>query len=161
MKNIDYFKSPIGDIQISADEKSVYSILFREENPEKKSPNQLTQVVTNQLTEYFDGKRMDFDFPMEIIGTEFQKKVWNLLKEIPFAKTISYLELAKRVGDVKSIRAVGTANGRNNFVIVLPCHRVIGSDGKLVGYGGGLWRKEWLLKHEFRINDKKNFFSLE
>lgn len=158
---VDYLKSPIGDIEISADEKSVHSILFREENPEKKSPSHLTQLVINQLTGYFDGKRMDFNFPMEIAGTEFQKKVWGLLKEIPFAKTISYLELAKRVGDVKSIRAVGTANGRNNFVIVLPCHRVIGSDGKLVGYGGGLWRKEWLLKHEFRINDKKNFFSLE
>lgn len=158
---VSYFKSPIGDIEISADEKYVHSILFREENPEKISENHLTQLVTNQLTEYFDGKRIDFEFPMEIAGTEFQKKVLYLLKEIPFGKTISYLELAKRVGDVKSIRAVGTANGRNNFVIVLPCHRVIGSDGKLVGYGGGLWRKEWLLKHEFRIKDQRNFFSLD
>lgn len=158
---VDYYKSPIGDIEISADEKSVYSILFREENPEKKSKNHLTELVTNQLSEYFEGKRIEFNFPIEIIGTEFQKNVWRLLKEIPFAKTISYLELAKRVGDVKSIRAVGTANGRNNFVVVLPCHRVIGSDGKLVGYGGGLWRKEWLLKHEFRISDQTNFFLME
>lgn len=158
---VSYFKSPIGDIEISADEKFVYSILFRDENPERNSENYLTQLVTNQLIEYFDGKRTDFDFPMEITGTEFQKKVLFKLKEIPFGKTISYLELAKRVGDVKSIRAVGTANGRNNFVIVLPCHRVIGSDGKLIGYGGGLWRKEWLLKHEFRIKDQRNFFSLD
>lgn len=85
---------------------------------------------------------------MQQIGTAFQQKVWEELTHIPYGETLSYLELSRRIGDVKAIRAVGTANGRNNLSIVVPCHRVIGQNGQLTGYGGGLWRKDWLLKHE-------------
>jgi methylated-DNA-[protein]-cysteine S-methyltransferase len=101
-----------------------------------------------QLDEYFLGKRIEFNLPLQQHGTEFQLKVWNELLNIPFGETINYLTLAKRIGNLKSIRAVGTANGRNNISIVVPCHRVIGSDGSLTGYSGGLWRKQWLLEHE-------------
>ncbi len=106
------------------------------------------QQCLKQMDEYFAGQRRVFDFPFGQEGTPFQKKVWNELLNIPFGKVISYLELSKRIGDPKAIRAVGTSNGKNQLCIVVPCHRVIGSDGKLVGYGGGQWRKRWLLDHE-------------
>jgi methylated-DNA-[protein]-cysteine S-methyltransferase len=105
-----------------------------------------------QLTEYFKRKRKTFELPLEIIGTEFQKKVWDELLKIPYGKTISYKELSLRIGDLKSIRAVGKANGSNPLPIVIPCHRVIGTNGKLVGYGGGLGVKEKLLRLEGCIN---------
>jgi len=101
-----------------------------------------------QFDEYFSGKRKIFDLPIKQSGTLFQEKVWNELIKIPFGKTISYLQLSQKIGNVKLIRAVGTANGRNNLAIVVPCHRVIGSDGSLTGYAGGLSRKQWLLEHE-------------
>jgi methylated-DNA-[protein]-cysteine S-methyltransferase len=101
-----------------------------------------------QLIEYFDGKRQIFDFRINQCGTVFQQKVWQELENIPFGKTISYLELAKKLGDPKVIRAAASANGKNKLWIVVPCHRVIGSDGSLTGYAGGLWRKKWLLAHE-------------
>ena len=101
-----------------------------------------------QLQEYFEGKRTHFTFLLHPSGTEFQKKVWQELLNIPFGKTCSYLELSKKLGDVKAIRAVAAANGKNPLWIVVPCHRVIGSDGSLTGYAGGLWRKKWLLEHE-------------
>lgn len=110
-------------------------------------PSVLQQTVT-QLQDYFDGKRTRFDFQLNPVGTEFQQKVWKGLCEIPFGKTMSYLELAKQLGDVKAIRAVASANGKNPLWIVVPCHRVIGTDGSLTGYAGGLWRKKWLLEHE-------------
>jgi methylated-DNA-[protein]-cysteine S-methyltransferase len=106
------------------------------------------QEAVSQLKAYFDGQRTHFDFPMNPAGTEFQQKVWKGLCEIPFGKTMSYLELAKQLGDVKAIRAVASANGKNPLWIVVPCHRVIGTDGSLTGYAGGLWRKKWLLEHE-------------
>ena len=101
-----------------------------------------------QFKEYFEGTRTQFDLLLNPFGTDFQKKVWNALLEIPYGKTISYLELSKRLGDVKAIRAVAAANGKNPLWIVVPCHRVIGSNGDLVGYAGGLHRKKWLLEHE-------------
>jgi methylated-DNA-[protein]-cysteine S-methyltransferase len=104
-----------------------------------------------QLIQYFNGERRVFDLPLNQKGTSFQKEVWNELCTIPFGRTISYLDLAKKTGDPKSTRAVANANGRNNIVIIVPCHRVIGSDKTLVGYGGGLWRKKWLLEHEMKI----------
>jgi methylated-DNA-[protein]-cysteine S-methyltransferase len=100
------------------------------------------------LNEYFEGKRQNFDLLLNPEGTEFQKKVWSLLSEIPYGKTISYLELSRRFGDEKAIRAVAAANGKNPVWIIIPCHRVIGSDGSLTGYAGGLHRKKWLLNHE-------------
>ncbi len=104
-----------------------------------------------QLIQYFHGERRIFEFPIHQEGTEFQKKVWNELINIPFGRTISYLELSKRLGDIKAIRAAASANGRNNIAIVVPCHRVIGSKNDLVGYAGGLWRKRWLLEHENKV----------
>jgi methylated-DNA-[protein]-cysteine S-methyltransferase len=101
-----------------------------------------------QLGEYFEGSREQFDLPLDPKGTPFQKRVWTFLQQIPFGQTISYLELAKRLGDHKVIRAAGTANGKNPIAIIIPCHRVIGSNGHLVGYAGGLENKKWLLDHE-------------
>ena len=98
--------------------------------------------------EYFDGQRIQFDLPLEQEGSIFQQKVWAALTTIPFGRTISYLELSKRIGNVKAIRAVGATNGNNSISIIVPCHRVIGSNGDLTGYSGDLWRKKWLLDHE-------------
>ena len=109
---------------------------------------QLLQQAVFELNEYFDGKRNDFTFQLKASGTDFQQKVWKSLLEIPFGKTMSYMELSKKLGDVKAIRAVASANGKNMLWIVVPCHRVIGTDGSLTGYAGGLWRKKWLLEHE-------------
>ena len=119
-------------------------------------PNDLIEVVT-QLQEYFIGKRTEFTFKLNPKGTEFQKKVWQELLQIPFGKTCSYLELSKKLGDVKAIRAVASANGKNPLWIVVPCHRVIGTDGSLTGYAGGLWRKKWLLEHENPIKQESLF----
>lgn len=107
--------------------------------------------ATEQLIEYFNGNRRVFELPVVQEGTPFQQKVWQALMEIPFGKTLSYLELSRRLGDPKAIRAVAAANGKNNVAIVVPCHRVIGSNNQLVGYAGGLWRKKWLLEHEKKI----------
>lgn len=108
-------------------------------------------LAIEQMIQYFSGQRRVFDFPINQEGTEFQQRVWQELSSIPFGKTISYLDLAKRLGDTKVIRAAASANGRNNIAIVVPCHRVIGSKSDLVGYAGGLWRKRWLLEHENKI----------
>ena len=105
--------------------------------------------VTAQLEEYFSGKRKAFDIPLVVSGTDFQQKVWNALMKIPYGVTRSYKQQADVVGDVKAVRAVARANGENRIAIIIPCHRIIGSDGSIVGYGGGVHRKQWLLKHEF------------
>jgi len=104
-----------------------------------------------QLIQYFNGERRNFELPINQPGTDFQKGVWSELMAIPYAKTISYLDLARRTGDSKATRAVANANGKNNVAIVVPCHRVIGANKELVGYGGGLWRKKWLLEHEMKV----------
>ena len=104
-----------------------------------------------QLIQYFHAERRQFDLPINQIGTSFQKEVWNQLMSIPYGRTISYLELARRLGDHKATRAVASANGKNNVCIIVPCHRVIGANGELVGYSGGLWRKKWLLEHEMKV----------
>ena len=101
-----------------------------------------------QLNEYFKGDRKQFSLKLNAKGTDFQERVWNELLTIPYGKTSSYLELSKQLGDVKAIRAVANANGKNPLWIIVPCHRVIGSDGSLTGYAGGLHRKKWLLEHE-------------
>ena len=113
-------------------------------------PPALIQCI-EQLIQYFHGERRQFELVIEQEGTGFQKKVWSELMAIPFGKTISYLDLARRLGDTKATRAVAGANGRNNVAIIVPCHRVIGSNRELIGYGGGLWRKKWLLEHEMKI----------
>ena len=104
--------------------------------------------MQDQINEYFTGVRKEFSLPLVLVGSDFQRKVWDKLLEVPYGKTKSYGEITKDLGDPKAIRAVGAANGANKMAILIPCHRIIGSDGKLTGYAGGLWRKQWLLNHE-------------
>lgn len=143
------FKSPLGYTKIVGDHDGIVSItvLNSEEKLTDIIPEVLEDCVT-QLKEYFQGERKTFSLNLNPQGTDFQKKVWHSLELIPYGKTLSYLELSKRIGDVKAIRAVANANGKNPLWIVVPCHRVIGSDGSLTGYAGGLHRKKWLLEHE-------------
>ncbi|HET9135840.1 MAG TPA: methylated-DNA--[protein]-cysteine S-methyltransferase [Candidatus Kapabacteria bacterium] len=140
--------SPVGYLDITASDAGIQSIFFSEQKTDTKTPSPLLSEAIVQLEEYFAGNRTTFDLPLNPQGTDFQKRVWKELLNIPFGETISYIEVSRRLGDEKAIRAVGLANGKNPISIIIPCHRVIGSNGKLVGYGGGLWRKEWLLKHE-------------
>lgn len=143
-----FIESPLGITKIVGDENGISEIsVLSEGKKTAKVPDNLKECVS-QLREYFDGQRQDFDFKMNPKGTEFQQKVWQELLNIPFGKTMSYLDLSKKLGDVKAIRAVASANGRNPLWIAVPCHRVIGTDGSLTGYAGGLWRKKWLLEHE-------------
>lgn len=143
-----FISSPLGITKIEGDEKGVAIISVLSEGELSTTiPNQLQEAVL-QLQEYFEGKRQDFTFKLNPKGTDFQQKVWQELRNIPFGKTISYLDLSKKLGDVKAIRAAASANGKNPLWIVVPCHRVIGTDGSLTGYAGGLWRKKWLLEHE-------------
>lgn len=143
-----FITSPLGTTKIEGDANGVAVIsILQEGEISKKIPKEL-QVAVTQLNEYFEGKRQQFDFKINPQGTEFQQKVWQELLNIPFGKTMSYLDLSKKLGDVKAIRAVASANGKNPLWIVVPCHRVIGTDGSLTGYAGGLWRKKWLLEHE-------------
>lgn len=143
-----FIQSPLGITKIEGDENGIAIISVLSEGKEtKKIPNTLKEAVI-QLQEYFEGKRTEFTFKLNPQGTEFQQKVWQELLNIPFGKTTSYMDLSKKLGDVKAIRAVASANGKNPLWIVVPCHRVIGSDGSLTGYAGGLWRKQWLLEHE-------------
>ena len=133
---------------IKGDENGIAIISIVDKGEISKVIPSILQEAVTQLQDYFDGQRTHFDFQLNPSGTEFQQKVWKGLCEIPFGKTMSYLELAKQLGDVKAIRAVASANGKNPLWIVVPCHRVIGMDGSLTGYAGGLWRKKWLLEHE-------------
>lgn len=142
-------KSPLGFTKIIGNENGITSVtvLNSEEKITDVIPTELEDCVI-QLNEYFEGTRKQFDLKLNAEGSSFQKKVWKQLKEIPYGKTISYLELSKQLGDVKAIRAVANANGKNPLWIIVPCHRVIGSNGSLAGYAGGLHRKKWLLEHE-------------
>lgn len=163
MKETIFYKSPVGILKLTAEDGSLTEVLFAStekngiketdikdfDNPDSPA---LKKTIT-QLEEYFAGKRMEFDLPLNQAGTAFQQKVWKGLVDIKAGHTISYLTFSKRLGDVKAIRAVGTANGKNNISIIVPCHRVIGSNGSLVGYGGDLWRKKWLLDHEAKYTN--------
>ena len=143
-----YINTPLGTAKIAGDQEGVAQIsILNEGEITARIPLVLAESIA-QLHDYFEGKRTDFNFKINPQGTPFQQKVWQLLLEIPFGKTISYLELSAKLGDVKAIRAVAAANGKNPLWIVVPCHRVIGKDGSLTGYAGGLWRKKWLLEHE-------------
>ena len=141
-------KTPLGMATIKGDENGIAVIAIADEGVVSELIPSVLQEAVTQLQDYFDGKRTHFDLTLNPAGTEFQQKVWKGLCEISFGKTMSYLELAKQLGDVKAIRAVASANGKNPLWIVVPCHRVIGTDGSLTGYAGGLWRKKWLLEHE-------------
>jgi methylated-DNA-[protein]-cysteine S-methyltransferase len=156
-KQTAYIKTPLGTAKISGDENGISQIsILQEGEISAKVPKNLKEAVS-QLQDYFEGKRNDFDFKLNPQGTDFQQKVWQELLNIPFGKTISYLDLAKKLGDPKVIRAAASANGKNPLWIVVPCHRVIGADGSLTGYAGGLWRKKWLLEHENPTNQQSLF----
>ncbi len=142
-----YLNSPIGFIKITANNEAINEVIFVE-NEKEDNPNALTQEVTNQLMEYFEGKRKVFNLPLSPIGTSFQQAVWEALCSIPYGETRSYGEIAKMIGNPKASRAVGMANNRNPISIIIPCHRVIGASGKLVGYGGGIDKKIYLLDLE-------------
>jgi len=145
---IAYYSSPLGPIEITASDEGITSVSFREIMPENAAiPSSLSDSVA-QLDEYFSGRRKEFSLSLAPEGTAFQKQVWHELEAIPFGEKRSYLDIALKLGDKNATRAVGAANGKNPIAIIVPCHRVIGEDGKLTGYAGGLWRKEWLLKHE-------------
>lgn len=146
-----YINTPLGTTAIEGDVAGIARITVLDDKAESTQADMVPEALqeaVNQLTDYFNGSRTAFTFKLNPRGTDFQKKVWQALLEIPFGKTTSYQELAVKLGDVKAIRAVAAANGKNPLWIVVPCHRVIGSDGSLTGYAGGLWRKKWLLEHE-------------
>lgn len=153
-----YIPTPLGIAKLEGDEHGLQAItvLNTEEELTEIVPEVLEDGVY-QLKEYFDGKRKDFTLDLNPQGTDFQKRVWQALLDIPFGKTTSYLQLSKTLGDVKAIRAVAAANGKNPLWIVVPCHRVIGSDGSLTGYAGGLHRKKWLLEHESPVKQQTLF----
>ena len=150
-----YYHSPVGLLKISGtgdyiSEISFYDKVNKTDSKKRNLPPLLIQC-TEQLIQYFQGELRVFVLPVHQPGTAFQQEVWNELTTIPFAKTITYLDLARKLGDSKATRAVANANGKNNIAIVVPCHRVIGSKQELVGYAGGLWRKKWLLEHETKV----------
>lgn len=156
-----HISSPLGPIQISGTDQGITAVRFCDEEPEAIPADAAfpgcMRACVQQLEEYFAGKRQDFDVPLAPQGTAFQQQVWQRLLAIPHGKTISYLAVAREVSTEKAIRAVGTANGRNPICIIVPCHRVIGSDGSLTGYAGGLWRKEWLLRHEGALRPSQQY----
>ena len=143
-------KSPIGTLTLVEDEGALVGLYMESYKPppSERRDSPLLKAVRGQLREYFAGRRDAFDFPMRLEGTPFQRSVWRALAGIPFGETRSYADIARRIGRPKAVRAVGAANGANPIAVVIPCHRVIGADGSLTGYGGGLPRKRWLLAHE-------------
>ncbi len=149
-----YYTSELGQLEIVGTEAGITAVLFVDEEPESNvSPvvHPCLQACVQQLDEYFKGERQEFSLTLAPQGTPFQQKIWQQISQIPYGQTASYLEIARAINNEKAIRAVGQANGRNPISIIIPCHRIIGSNGKLTGYGGGLWRKAWLLTHEKSI----------
>ncbi|NQZ00249.1 MAG: methylated-DNA--[protein]-cysteine S-methyltransferase [Bdellovibrionales bacterium] len=143
----DEYDSPIGLIGICADESKISSVLF-ESSMRPICPNDVTAACKSQLVEYYSGSRNEFDLPLSFEGTEFQKQVWAALTRIPYGQTSSYAQQALAIERPKAVRAVGAANGKNKLLIVVPCHRIVGADGSLTGFRGGIERKKWLLDHE-------------
>lgn len=149
-----FVQTPLGVAKIVGNEDGIAVISILEAEKVTTIIPKVLQEAVKQLNDYFVGNRNDFDFKINPSGTDFQQKVWQELLNIPFGKTLSYLDLSKKLGDAKAIRAVAAANGKNPLWIVVPCHRVIGTDGSLTGYAGGLWRKKWLLEHENPTNQQ-------
>ncbi|MBZ4662682.1 MAG: Ogt [Caloramator sp.] len=146
---ISFYDSPIGLIKIAANEEAIVALDFVYKRS-KENENDVIRQCKIQLDEYFKGIRKEFDVNIEVNGTEFQKMVWQELKRIPYGQVRSYKDIAVAIGNEKAVRAVGGANNKNKIAIIIPCHRVVGKDGSLTGYAGGLWRKKWLLEHEER-----------
>lgn len=150
------FLSPLGFLVLKSDGQAVTEISFTERDLHEINSCEVLEYCKEQLMDYFSGNLMAFDLPLSPEGTGFQQKVWTELLKIPYGETITYMELAVRLGDGKAIRAVGAANGRNPIAIIIPCHRVIGSGNKLTGYAGGIWRKKFLLELEMKNSVRKN-----
>ncbi len=150
----DHLETPLGLMEITASDSAVKSIYFVDSR-QPKNRNSLTEMAHRQLQEYFVTKREQFDFPLDADGTDFQKRVWSELLKIDFGRTCTYGDIAKQIDNPNAMRAVGLANGKNPLTIVVPCHRVIGANGKLTGYASGTERKAWLLQHE-----SKSLFDL-
>ena len=151
--HIAHHITPLGQVQITADDEFITSVIIEPqilEDPTQKHP--LLQLAIEQLDEYFEGKRTTFNLPLKQPGTPFQQEVWQQLLEISYGKTISYAQLSKQMKNPLAIRAIAASNGKNKLWVMVPCHRVIGSDGSLTGYAGGLWRKQWLLEHEANVS---------
>lgn len=143
--------SPLGRLKLTAGPEALLKVSFTNESITDKSnsiKNDILDQTVRQLEEYFAGERTTFDLPLSPAGTEFQQKVWKILRDIPFGQTTTYGSISEKLGDCNAVRAVGTANGQNPIPIIIPCHRVLGSGQKMTGYSGGIDRKRWLLKHE-------------
>jgi len=147
--NYSYVDSPIGTIEIGVNSECVTNLDFVDQ-PRKTTPHEsrVLGLAIEQIEAYFEGRLQVFDLPLELAGTSFQRSVWQALLTVPFGRTASYQQMADIVDNPKAVRAVGAANGQNPVSIIVPCHRIIGKNGSLTGYGGGIWRKEWLLRHE-------------
>jgi methylated-DNA-[protein]-cysteine S-methyltransferase len=159
MNGLAYYTSPVGDLAIESVDNKITVVHFLRDSPRKEEmPTAATQQCIEELDEYFYRGRKFFTVELDPQGSDFQKRVWNALLEIPYGETTSYEAIAIRVGDIKTIRAVGLANGQNPIAIIIPCHRVIGKNGDLTGYGGGLENKEWLLYHEGAILRQLSLF---
>jgi methylated-DNA-[protein]-cysteine S-methyltransferase len=153
------YHSPLGMMLLQAEGEQLTVAGFQDEaavTATEATASPVLQKTIVQLDEYFAGTRQQFDLPLHPAGTAFQQKVWQQLIQIPFGETITYLHMAKRLGNVKSIRAAASANGKNPLAILIPCYRVVGADGKLTGYAGGLHRKQWLLEHEAKMAGKQS-----
>lgn len=149
MRNYCRYISPLGILYLVEERGSLVEIKFDEVSPEyKEEKSEFLSECEKELDEYFQGERREFDIPLKLYGTEFQIKVWEALKTIPYGETRSYKDIAQYIGNPKGCRAVGLANNRNPIPIIIPCHRVIGANGKLIGYGGGIEKKIFLLELE-------------
>ncbi len=153
--------TPLGVALITGNDKGISKVSISKTSDVELSNSDTIpkhfQETVSQLDSYFEGKRASFDLQITPEGTDFQQKVWKELTKIPFGETRSYMDIAKKLGNPKAIRAVAAANGKNPLWIIIPCHRVIGSDGSLTGYAGGLWRKKWLLEHESPVKQQSLF----
>ncbi len=154
-----FLKTPIGYIEVTGSDQGIRSLYFLDFRVRPHPVPPVLRSCITQLEEYFHGERHAFDLKLDLVGSEFQLLVWNELLKIPYGQTISYHELAKRIGNLKAIRAAGGANAHNPVSVIVPCHRVIGSDGRLVGYRGGLKRKKWLLEHEHALIQRDLFYG--
>lgn len=147
-----YFESPVGPIELKTSEDAVLAVIFVDKlKSNDRNLPEIAKKAEKQLKNYFDGSLLTFDLKLAPQGTDFQKRVWQELSNIPFGKNASYMDMAIKLGDPKVIRAAASANGKNPISIIIPCHRVIGKDGSLTGYAGGLHRKKWLLDHENKL----------